>query len=224
MPAATPSPEVCYWCGTKAVSRDHVPPKNLYPKGKRQNLTTVPSCDEHNHGFKKLDERMRFYVQAGSDSQIAFAEFDATTMRSLENPLQVKLTRRLFKGIQELPNGSALARIEERDHYHYFEKIARGIHYLANKLPFEGTCMSVYKQTLGGDKDHLEIFAKLGPHFSNPTLAKRGPCAHRDIFDYRYVTIDEAGTTIFAVAMRFYESIEVISLLFPQNADSLTAD
>lgn len=45
----------CYRCGAEATSKDHVPPKCLFPTAKeadgvdhRANLITVPSCDEHN--------------------------------------------------------------------------------------------------------------------------------------------------------------------------------
>lgn len=48
----------CYWCGEASNSRDHVPPKALYPKGYGSgspNLTTVPSCERHNSGFAHVD-------------------------------------------------------------------------------------------------------------------------------------------------------------------------
>lgn len=45
----------CYLCGAFATSKEHVPPRNLFPEAKdvegldfRRNLITVRSCDEHN--------------------------------------------------------------------------------------------------------------------------------------------------------------------------------
>src|SRR5438552_1273715 len=92
--------QVCYWCGEEATSRDHVPPRNLFPKHMRQDLETVPACDRHNIAFTKLEERMRFYLQAMSESEVALSEFDATTIRSLEDPKAEGLVRRLFKGVR----------------------------------------------------------------------------------------------------------------------------
>lgn len=48
--------ELCYWCSKPATSKEHVPPKCLFPKIKdapdlgdqRKELITVPSCDQHN--------------------------------------------------------------------------------------------------------------------------------------------------------------------------------
>ncbi len=50
-----PKVEECYFCGAPATSREHVPPKCIFPERKdvsgldfRKNLWTVPSCIEHN--------------------------------------------------------------------------------------------------------------------------------------------------------------------------------
>lgn len=48
--------EICYYCDASATTKEHVPPKCLFPKGKdlddvfdyRRNLITVPSCEAHN--------------------------------------------------------------------------------------------------------------------------------------------------------------------------------
>ena len=56
----------CYWCGAPATSKEHVPPKCLFPELKdiegiysdncRKDLITVPSCDKHNLNKSKDDE------------------------------------------------------------------------------------------------------------------------------------------------------------------------
>lgn len=56
--------ETCYWCGSAETSREHVPPKCLFPESKdtpdgvgfREDPITVPSCDEHNTVRSKDDE------------------------------------------------------------------------------------------------------------------------------------------------------------------------
>ena len=54
--------EHCYMCEQLSTSREHVPPKNLFPEEKdvgedfRKNLVTVPSCDLHNASKSKDDE------------------------------------------------------------------------------------------------------------------------------------------------------------------------
>src|ERR1017187_6554622 len=53
----------CYMCAARATSREHVPPRNLFPEASesggvdyRLNLVTVPSCDAHNSAKSKDDE------------------------------------------------------------------------------------------------------------------------------------------------------------------------
>lgn len=56
--------ETCYWCGKPKTSREHVPPKCVFPKLKdaphlgnqRQQLIRVPSCDLHNSEKSGDDE------------------------------------------------------------------------------------------------------------------------------------------------------------------------
>src|SRR4030081_910056 len=53
----------CYMCAARATSREHVPPRNLFPEARenggvdyRLNLITVPSCDVHNSAKSDDDE------------------------------------------------------------------------------------------------------------------------------------------------------------------------
>jgi hypothetical protein len=53
----------CYRCASRATSREHVPPRNLFPEASesggvdyRLNLVTVPSCDAHNSAKSNDDE------------------------------------------------------------------------------------------------------------------------------------------------------------------------
>lgn len=55
--------ERCYMCEQAATSREHVPPRCLFPESKdmggaqyRENLITVPSCDVHNMAKSRDDE------------------------------------------------------------------------------------------------------------------------------------------------------------------------
>lgn len=52
----------CYYCGKKAVSSEHVPPKCFFPKDKRTNLIQVPACSEHNEDTSKDDSYVLFII------------------------------------------------------------------------------------------------------------------------------------------------------------------
>lgn len=65
--------ESCYMCEREATSREHVPPKCLFPENKdlpkgfnfRKSLITVPSCDKHNSN-KSLDDEYLMFVLAST--------------------------------------------------------------------------------------------------------------------------------------------------------------
>ena len=67
--------EKCYWCGVDATSKEHVPPKCLFPEDKdiqkiahdtfRKNLITVPSCDAHNLEKSHEDEYLMACLGGG---------------------------------------------------------------------------------------------------------------------------------------------------------------
>lgn len=67
------SKKKCYFCGKTSTSNEHVPPRNLFPKGQkyRYNLITVPSCDEHNSDKSDLDNRMLIFF-SGVNKKILY--------------------------------------------------------------------------------------------------------------------------------------------------------
>lgn len=59
---ASPSAKesVCAYCGKYGpVSRDHIPPKNLFPKPRTADLITVPACEQCHSGSSKDDDYFR---------------------------------------------------------------------------------------------------------------------------------------------------------------------
>ena len=60
--------DFCYACDSHSISREHIPPKCLFPtelpENLRKNLITVPSCEEHN-GRKSDDDEFLLASLAG---------------------------------------------------------------------------------------------------------------------------------------------------------------
>jgi hypothetical protein len=58
----------CIYCGTfENITRDHVPPKNIFPYPKPENLITVPCCQKCNQTAGKDDEYFRLYFSIRRD-------------------------------------------------------------------------------------------------------------------------------------------------------------
>jgi hypothetical protein len=51
-----PYSEICVYCGQKATTRDHVPPKQIFPKPRPDSLETVPACFKCNNLLAKDED------------------------------------------------------------------------------------------------------------------------------------------------------------------------
>ena len=58
--------KICVFCGGSAKTRDHVPPKGIFPDPKPTDLITVPACASCNSKTKLDDEYFRWLVATGS--------------------------------------------------------------------------------------------------------------------------------------------------------------
>ena len=68
------SRKLCVFCDSPATTKDHVPPKCIFPGDRRKNLKTVPACHACNSATKKDDEYFRIVVAtAANDSDSAGA-------------------------------------------------------------------------------------------------------------------------------------------------------
>jgi len=51
--------KICYFCGKPATSKEHAPALCFFPDSKRNNLTKVDSCYDHNEKTSLDDEYVR---------------------------------------------------------------------------------------------------------------------------------------------------------------------
>ena len=59
--------DLCALCGQRQIiTREHVPPKNLFLPPRPRNTITVPVCEPCNHGYHLDDEYFRVYVATGA--------------------------------------------------------------------------------------------------------------------------------------------------------------
>lgn len=83
----------CYMCYRNATSREHAPPRCLFPETKdtpdganyRKNLVTVPSCEQHN-SEKSHDDEYLLFVLSGSytSSSVGLDQFLTKVRRAFE--------------------------------------------------------------------------------------------------------------------------------------------
>jgi hypothetical protein len=78
---------LCAICGERdGTTRDHVPPKAIFPKPRPNNLITVPACLECNNGASDNDDLFKVFLslQAAGNNEIARRLFQEKTVRTLK--------------------------------------------------------------------------------------------------------------------------------------------
>lgn len=92
----------CVYCGRVGiVTRDHIPPKNLFSKPRPDNLITVPSCVPCNKGCERDDEyfRLMLIMRVDVGSHPEYDNLWPVVYRSLERRRDHGLTIGLLKNV-----------------------------------------------------------------------------------------------------------------------------
>lgn len=96
-------------CNSKATTREHAPPFCFFPKGYRENLLTVPSCQEHNNkNSKDVEYTRNTIISHFGNNYLAREHFQNKVLRSFKG--SSRLLNRTFKeAIPIILNGEKTA-------------------------------------------------------------------------------------------------------------------
>ncbi len=131
--------DLCVICNVRiATSDDHIPPKNLFPKPRPNNLITVRACDICNGGSSKNDELFRVYlvleekVAALPQTKKLIDSFSRSLMRPQAKGFKQGLSDSLIKANIGTNIKDAML-IKNEIIEHEFQKIIRGLFYSETK-------------------------------------------------------------------------------------------
>ena len=212
--------EKCYWCGKKATSREHVPPKCLFPENKdmkgiynksfRKDLITVPSCDEHNLEKSNCDEYlMEHLASVVGNNGVAYVHTKTKVARSLKR--DPKALNVLAEHILKVNNTEFPVQIVEADTkrlVYSFESIGRAIYYYECKEQFVGRCsvfVPMFRNSMNEEGKKILDIVKNEVQLEKYKWSEKGE--NPEIFKYRLGTPDDFGSRI--LLLTFYNNIEV---------------
>ena len=225
----------CYWCNEKATTREHVPPRCLFPKKKdinfidnndyRQSLITVPSCDKHNTEKSHDDEYLM--VCLGSkvgNNDIAFIHTNTKIRRALERKphfFKSAIDDVLHAGDREFP--VQLVYADNARLMHSFEAITRALIFHEFNFRYEGNCSIVSRMFVNpSDRDSTSYLLKSCQALDRERIRWRTQINGESpkIFTYQFSDMDGLGS--FVLALTFYEKTivySVMSLLGEKNRE-----
>jgi len=215
----------CAYCGrSRLTTRDHVPPKGLFPPPRPPDLITVPICGRCNRGTPREDEYFRNMVAMhvnAADHPAAQAVLPSI-WRSLERPQARGLRTDLISHMQEVARMSpfglyagTMLRVDiDMNRIHAVaERITRGLFYHHEGRPVPDDClvsaMCVTGRTMEGDlQDHVFGLAQALNEHKTYDLGD-------GTFRYRFAHVEEEkkapNSTVWLFSI--YEAIEFIALI-----------
>jgi hypothetical protein len=127
---------VCCYCGIReATTKDHIPPKAIFPKPRPNDLITVPACFECNNEASKSDESFKTYLgmhvaRFGGDGERLFKEGVLKTTKhnnKLRQQIIQSMTPRYVIKDNVKVNVSAEVVWDNESHDLVLERIVRGL-------------------------------------------------------------------------------------------------
>lgn len=226
--------EVCYWCGKLATSREHVPPKCLFPEMKdvkeiydqsfRNNLITVPSCDEHNMEKSHDDEYLMTCLSGRvGNNGIAFVH-NATKVRRARdrNPNIIKVDQEDILEIDGKEFPVQWVTVDNNRLMYSFEAIARALYFNELKRSFNGDCKIVSRILIHPDAKEwsdfniraAELIEKEQPYWGTEIKGDNS-----DIFNYQFSPVDGFGCQ--TLALTFYKATKVYVVLSSMTQEEI---
>lgn len=221
----------CYWCGAPATSKEHIPPKCLFPEEKdigkiynsnfRKDLITVPSCDEHNNQKSGDDEILCACLSCvfGANG-IAYIHSHTKLSRAFSrNPNLITSSFKILKEdtikIEEHSFPVAIAEVNNIKMLRAFEGIARGLYLHEFGERFIGKCTVIPDFVKYRERDpKRELLAGLMKIVLNQEQSNwviKG--ANKEIFTYQFGPVDEYQLR--PMLMTFYKTLRVLVAYAP---------
>jgi hypothetical protein len=223
----------CYWCGAIATSKEHIPPKCLFPEGKdirkirdvdfRKDLITVPACDEHNNHKSGDDEILLACLSSVfGANDIAYIHMCTKLNRAYSRNQKLvessfKILKEDFVEIEGHKFPIVIANVDNKRMLKALEGIARGLYLHEFKERFVGKCTVIPTFVQYEDQDDRYRFfgqlAKVMIQQEQINWKIRG--ANPQIFTYQFGPIDEYGLR--PMLMTFYTTLEVLVAYAPDG-------
>ena len=224
----------CQICGRKgATTRDHIPPKRMFPNPRPSDLITVQSCRTCQFGHQ-LDEDYFATVLITKDDIAAHPAADPLLekfYRDLRRPEAAKWRETLVASMEEVElvteagiyAGKAPSITLDRNRMERVgRKLARGLHFhvTGSRVPRTHEANAHFPQFLKPEAFEMESVRNV---LGALDAAKREVVGDGWVFSYRYIDIPDTGPhppPMAVLAMTFYGTFHCFASISPKNARS----
>jgi hypothetical protein len=183
--------KICVYCGNKpGTTKDHVPPKKLFPEPRPTNTVTVPCCEECQKKYKKDEDVFAAWINFGpaGASKVGKALWNQKLRRTYKKDYGVrKVIADSFRQISLVtPGGIYLGKklaikIDRRRLINVLKKIILGLFYVEyrERLPEE---VPIDIIGVAGNDQRIEEVIK---------VTQEATVSWENIFEYRHTRLDQ---------------------------------
>lgn len=213
----------CYMCGSIATENEHVPPKCFFPEEKdlpgtnyRTNLTTVPSCREHNSAKSKDDEYLLFVLTSHfGNNTVAANHIRTKILRALRRrPHLLSIFTKTSKNVMLGGEKTLAFQFDRKRVNRELEHIVRGLHFREfeqrwmERIVVHSPAMMAMEGESATDVNQItrKMAGDAGVFFRD--ASRKG--VHQDVFWYQIHADSSKGVLL--ARMCFYQGVEVIAL------------
>jgi hypothetical protein len=226
-------PQTCYMCDQISTSREHVPPRCLFPEAKdvqgqfREDLITVPSCEDHNSS-KSSDDEFLLVSLAGivGNNSVGylhkFTKVDRAIYRSSFALLEQAMSNPRVEAIEFGPNEFIDVIWGTPDYERLtacFDRIARGLHLAYFGRKFSGSTKTLLGYTRNAEANPAEFQRFIRDKVDLELNGKPRLGANPDVFTFQFTNADQFG--LYLVHLQFYGRLDVFVALIPDSSPPL---
>ena len=220
----------CYMCNRRSTSREHVPPRCLFPESKdvgghyRRNLITVPSCDKHN-SQKCADDEFLMVSLAGiiGNNSIGymhkFSKVNRAIYRSSFALLKKAMSNQRWHVVEIQPNKFLDVIWGTPDYSRLnqcFGRIARGLYYHRFGQRFRGDIKAVLGYLTPDTQNPAEFQRFVRDKIQLELQGKKRCGANPEVFTFQFTDPDPYG--LYSLHLQFYGGLDVYVALIPARA------
>ena len=221
--------QICYMCERASTSKEHVPPRCLFPEAKdlgtdlRKQLITVPSCDQHNSN-KSADDEFLLISLAGiiGNNSIGythkFTKVNRAIKRSAFRLLNEAMNRKRLEWLEFGPNKFIDVIWGTPDYVRLsncFDRIARALYFHGFGSRFLGITRVLLGYVLDQSKNPAEFKRLIKEKVKSELADKPRLGANPEVFTYRFTDPDQYG--LFVLYLQFYGGLDVYISFMPEG-------
>lgn len=226
---------ICAYCGdSKHLTDDHIPPKNLFPKPRPNNLITVPACKKCHSTTSKDDEYFRIKLSLRDDAgnhHSARKNWDSL-FRGLNRKKASGLRKSFLSDIKNVHTRTPvgiytgvrlgydvdLNRIRK-----VVERIVRGFYFAEVGKPLglnTGLKIVLNEDLLDEPKGFIEELSKT---ILKPLASKEAKVIGNNIFSYRHhIAVEDPIVSVWG--MSFYGHVSFLCFTGPEPNEDIQKD